>query len=216
MNASSGPPAGAPAGGFALLHRLGRCRATPEEERGELDGDELLAAPTVVLTHAITIDAPAAAVWPWLVQMGWGRAGWYTSRRVDRLLMAGSGPSADRIVPALQRLRVGDSIPGGPPGADRWFAVERLQEERLLVLRSTTRLPRSRRPRKWLLMNEVRSWHLREPALDRTRLVRRDRIRLPATWPAYALVPLSVVTARSHLRGLRALASRDYFEAVAT
>jgi hypothetical protein len=49
-------------------------------------------------THAITIAASADAVWPWLVQMGWGRAGWYTYRWVDRLLFPANGPSADQLL----------------------------------------------------------------------------------------------------------------------
>jgi hypothetical protein len=70
----------------------------------------------VVTNHAITIPAPPARVWPWLVQMGWHRRGRYTARWVDRLLFLGNWPSATRLVPELQRpLRAGDRIPDGPP-----------------------------------------------------------------------------------------------------
>ena len=54
-------------------------------------------------------------MWPWLVQMGWGRAGWYTARWVDRLLFPANGPSATQIIPELQSLDVGDFIPDGAP-----------------------------------------------------------------------------------------------------
>jgi hypothetical protein len=40
-------------------------------------------------THAVTIDAPPSAIWPWIVQAGYGRAGWYTHEWVERLLLAG-------------------------------------------------------------------------------------------------------------------------------
>ena len=95
----------AAAGGYAALYRLGQTwGATDHEQRQVLAGDELLPDARARTTHAITIQAPPAAVWPWLVQMGWRRAGWYTYRWVDRLLFPANGPSADRILPEHQRL----------------------------------------------------------------------------------------------------------------
>src|SRR5918994_5293452 len=49
--------------------------ATAEEAARPLPGDELLEAADIIATRAIRIDAPPAAIWPWLVQMGPGRAG---------------------------------------------------------------------------------------------------------------------------------------------
>ena len=87
--------------GYAELQWLGRTYgATPEERRRPLPGDELCARPQAITTHAITINAPCEYVWPWLVQMGWGRAQWYTARWVDKLLFAGNAPSAE---PSCQR-----------------------------------------------------------------------------------------------------------------
>src|SRR5215207_9314743 len=109
------------AGGYAALYRLGQSwGASAQEQRQPLPGDELLANATAWTTHAITIGAPPAAVWPWPVQMGWGRAGWYTYRWVDRLLFPANGPSADRILPEHQRLAIGDQVPDGPPEAGCW------------------------------------------------------------------------------------------------
>jgi hypothetical protein len=83
-------------------HRWG---ATDAEVRRSMPGDDLLpdAAST---TRAITIAAPAEQVWPWLVQLGYGRAGWYSYDWIDN----DGQPSADRIVPELQQLQVGDQI----------------------------------------------------------------------------------------------------------
>jgi hypothetical protein len=62
--------------GEAVLIRLGRTYGSTEQERSlQLPGDHIVGDPEVVTDHAITIDAPPSAVWPWLVQMGWGRAG---------------------------------------------------------------------------------------------------------------------------------------------
>jgi hypothetical protein len=203
-----GPTAAlAAAGGYAALYRLGQTwGATAQEQRQALAGDELLPEATALTTHAITIAAPAAAVWPWLVQMGWGRAGWYTYRWVDRLMFPANGPSANEILAEHQLLEIGDRIPDGPPEADCWFTVEQLEPDRLLVLRSTRHLPASWRQR-GLAMDWIWSWHLREPAAGRTRLVQRNRMRLDPWWFERAflatIVPADFIMARSHLRGLR-------------
>ena len=158
-------------------------------------------------THAISIEAPASAVWPWLVQMGWGRAGWYTYRWVDQLLFPANGPSATRIVPELQYLQVGDHILDGAPDTDCWFSVEMLDPNRLMVLKSTTHLPREWRERYGARMEWVWSWHLEQPAPGRVRLVQRNRMRL---WPRLleavflgVIVPADFIMARSHLRAIR-------------
>ena len=62
-------------------------------------------------TRAVTIDAPPSAVWPWLVQMGFGRGGWYSYDVVDM-----KGKSAERILPEFQTLTVGDIAPTHPGG----------------------------------------------------------------------------------------------------
>jgi len=80
--------------------------ATTEECHRELPGDEGCTNPQIVTTHATTMNVPPDAVWPWLVQMGWGRAQWYTSRWVDRLFFPDNGPSADRIAISPSRVAV--------------------------------------------------------------------------------------------------------------
>ena len=72
------------------------------------------------------IDAPPDAVWPWLVQMGYNRAGWYSYDLVDM-----KGASVDTIVPELQHLAVGDLVPNSP---DTSFVVRALEPGRALVL----------------------------------------------------------------------------------
>ena len=142
-------------GGAYLASRyLGeRWGATSAEVDERLPGDELVPRPNVETTHAITIQAAPAEVWPWLVQAGYrgaGRAGWYTDAWWDPLLDKYILPlmvpkkdlpapnwykSADRIIPELQHVAVGDVIPDGPPGT-AWFVVKEVQPERALVLYS--------------------------------------------------------------------------------
>jgi len=97
----------------------------PAEAARDLPGDDLVEAPTVVDTRGLTIDAPPEAVWPWLVQMGFGRAGWYSYDRLDM-----RGASAERIVPEWQDLEVGGILPTHPGGG---FEVRALEPGRSLV-----------------------------------------------------------------------------------
>ena len=128
-------------GEVALIH-LGRTYGSTKAERtAALPGDRIVSDPKVVTNHAITIDAPPSAVWPWLVQMGWGRGGWYTARWVDRLLFPANGPSADRIMPELQDIEVGTFIPDGAPATECGLFVEEIERERALVLHSNSHLP---------------------------------------------------------------------------
>lgn len=79
--------------------------ATPNEIHRELPGDTIVPDANAT-TRAISIAAEPAAVWPWLVQIGFGRAGWYSYDWIDN----DGIPSADHIVPGLQELHVGDQI----------------------------------------------------------------------------------------------------------
>lgn len=129
---------------WGWLHHLGRTwGSTCEERRRYLPGDDLVKDPRLVTNHATTIEASAEDIWPWLVQMGWNRGGWYTYRWVDRFLFPENPRSADSILPEYQDLKVGDRIPDGPPEADCFYEVELLEPNKLLVLRSWTISPRS-------------------------------------------------------------------------
>ena len=91
------------AGGVAAAQWLGRTSgSTRAERRRRLPGDELFHRPTILTNHAVTIPAPPGQVWPWLVQMGWHRGGWYTARWVDRLVFPANWPSATRLISPRQ------------------------------------------------------------------------------------------------------------------
>jgi hypothetical protein len=114
-----------------ILIRMALRRALPAaaERAWRLEGDDFLPDARAQLTHAVTITVPPADVWPWLVQMGCRRAGWYSWDRLDN---AGK-PSADHIIPELQRLAVGDVLPWSPEGVEG-FKVVRIEPERVLLL----------------------------------------------------------------------------------
>jgi hypothetical protein len=93
---------------------FGRWGTTPDDLSRVMPGDALIADPTHSATHAVTVDASPEDIWPWLVQMGAGRGGLYSYDWLDRLFGILDRSSADRVVPELQHLAVGDKISLGP------------------------------------------------------------------------------------------------------
>jgi hypothetical protein len=144
-----------------FVHRaIGSVRATGDESTRPFPGDDLIPNPRGVFTNAVTIHARPDQVWPWLAQMGAGRAGWYSYDRLDN----GGEPSACRIVPELQHLEVGMVFPAGP-GITDGFTLVAFEPERFLVL-------------EWKARDGVRlvSWAFAlEPLNGMTRLIVRVR-----------------------------------------
>ena len=175
-----------------MTSRLLTWGATPGEVAAPLPGDELLAEADIVSTRAVTIDAPAAAVWPWLVQMGSGRGGAYTYDWIENLFGLDMH-SADEILPQFQHLAAGDDLPLGHNGPA--MRVEILDPPRTLAFRSADG--------HW-----VWTFHLR-PEESGTRLISRNRITRAgssaAARIAYRLVlePGSLVMERRMLLGIK-------------
>jgi menaquinone-dependent protoporphyrinogen IX oxidase len=185
--------------------------ATRAERTDPLPGDRLIETARLTLTHAITVDAEPASVWPWLVQMGAGsRAGWYSYDLLDN---AGT-KSADRIIPALQTIHV-DTLFPARPGATDGFHVLQYEVGRHLVL--------GWRPHKELLVTWA--FALRRLELGRTRLIVRVRGAMqhtPLGLPWWLGVPLIRVAhflmQRKQLLGIKRRAERHarFVELVAT
>src|SRR6516225_3963334 len=141
------------ASGAYLLRRVGqRWGATDDEVYRSMPGDELIPHPMMETTHAITVQASAAEIWPWLVQMGMDRGGWYSDPEWwdslgERVLWSflesdektgysiRDEPSADRIIGRFQDLKVGDVILDGPLGT-AFFTVKAMEKDRVLALYS--------------------------------------------------------------------------------
>lgn len=105
--------------------------ATEEEQARAMPGDPPGEQPAYFTTRAVTVDAPAAAIYPWLVQMGKGRGGLYSYDFLDRLFGFIDGPSSKDVLPEFQDLKPGDTIPLGR-GAD--FPVLELKRDEYLLL----------------------------------------------------------------------------------
>lgn len=89
-----------------------RWGATEKEVGRRMPGDEIVAKPTLNATRAVTINAPPDRIWPWLVQMGCKRGGWYSYDLIDNLGI----PSADWIIPEYQHFEIGQIVPMSPNG----------------------------------------------------------------------------------------------------
>jgi proline iminopeptidase len=152
----------------AMVRRVTvRTGVSDAEAFGSLPGDEPIPHPMVEWTRGVTVHAAPDRVWPWLVQMGYGRGGWYTPEWVD--LMANRWVfgqrqrfprSANRILPEYQHVAVGDIICDGPDYAS-YFRVQDVDPLHALVLRSI-RHPRRGSP---IDVNDPESPHRVEQAL---------------------------------------------------
>ena len=167
--------------------------ATEAEASARLPGDELLETADGIATRAITINAPASAVWPWLAQMGPSpRGGAYTYDWIENLLGLNMH-SADRVLPEYQHPQVGNTLGYGK----NRMRFERVEPQRVLAMRSEDG-------------NWVWSFVLTEHN-GTTRLISRNRFRLPSLTAKIGMVPMepgSLVMERKMLLGIKQRAER--------
>ena len=168
-----------------------------------MPGDELVARPSFNATRAITVAAPSEEIWPWLVQVGLTRAGWYSYDLFDNL----GRPSAQEIIPELQHLAPGDIVPMSPNGK-AGIEVHSMDAPRSMV---------------WGTPGESTWTWLLDPAPDgTTRLISRVRSRYNWLSPSVLMSGLVEFTDiwmmrkmlmnlrdRAEDRGVQALAPQD-------
>jgi hypothetical protein len=167
--------------------RWGAARA---EVAAAMPGDELVPVSHFTATRAVTVDAPPEAVWPWLMQVGYRRAGFYSYDLLDNL----GQPSVRTILPAWQGLKPGDiAAPmANPPTAQTSFVIADAAPPGRLV---------------WAKPDSTWSWTLRALPDGRTRLVTRLRQRYQPTPAAVVTVILAEFgdfpMMRKMLRGIK-------------
>ena len=196
-----------------LLRRAyNRWGTTKGEDAAHLPGDALIPVPKLSHTWAISIDAPPAAVWRWLVQIGQGRGGLYSYDALENLIGCHI-ESVEQIVPELQDLRVGDLVRLGP---ERYpaFQVVDLEPARSLVLLAVD--PATHEPPPTPVSDAgttatTWSWELRPTEQGRsTRLLTRQRLTFPGAtsilW--HVLEPIDFVMERRMLYGIKRRAER--------
>jgi hypothetical protein len=132
-----------------------RWGATDAEVVSAMPGDELVPQASFTATRAITIAAPPEEVWPWIVQIGTRRAGFYSYDLFDNA----ARPSADHILPQFQHTRVGDWVPmSSKVNQTTAFKVKAFQPDQWLL---------------WAKPHSTWSWQLTPVDGGRTRLVTR-------------------------------------------
>lgn len=192
--------------GVARWPEMTRWGATEAEVMAIMPGDEVVGHAKYRSTHAITIDAAAADVWPWLVQLGQGRGGLYSYDWLENLLGLHMH-SADRVDPKLQGLAVGDAVRLVPEGTEPplRFIVARIDEPSVLVLG-----PDRDRAAAFAAHLPYPCWtfQLTPAGADRCRLVVRfqtDFDPTPMGWLAYkhALQPVHFVMERKMMLGIK-------------
>jgi len=121
---------------------------TPDELARFWPGDELVPNATSDATHGITIHAPAARIWPWIVQIGQDRAGFYSYTQLENLVGC-EMQNANQIVPEWQQRKVGDMVWMTPKekfnGVGR-MEIAVLQPNRAMILIPPRDVPPSQRP----------------------------------------------------------------------
>jgi len=156
----------------APLYRRRHLRwgATDAELVAAMPGDGVIPGAQFNPTRAVTIDAPPEAIWPWLVQTGAGRAGWYSDDLLDNL----ARPSLREIRPELQELRLGQWVSMSPtPSEATAFKVDGFVEHEWLL---------------WAKSDSTWSWVLTDIGNGRTRLVTRVHARYDWSRPLWALI----------------------------
>jgi hypothetical protein len=144
--------------------------ATAAERAAVLPGDSDLDGAQFRATRAITVRARTHEVWPWLMQVGRGRAGFYSYDQLDN----GGEPSADRVLPRYQHLGAGDLAAPMVPVADELtaFHIHRIEEDRLLL---------------WEKPDATWCWTLTPLPGGRTRVLTRLQVRYEWEDPSWAI-----------------------------
>jgi hypothetical protein len=161
---------GLPLFATAPLYRHWHVRwgATDEELWESLPGDGVVSQASLNTTRAITIDAPPELVWPWIVQMGYRQAGFYTYDLVDN----GGYPSAERVLSQYQKVTIG-----------AWaFPMNGFFGFRFPINETTAFKVKAFQTNKWLLWEKPGStwiWVLRTLPGGQTRLISRQRVHYP-------------------------------------
>lgn len=174
----------------------------PDDDERPLPGDELLPGAHYALTHHINIEAPPELVWPYLMQMGCDRAGWYSIDWLDN----GGVPSVDHLVPGWKKRNVGDRI-AATPAQDGFFEVLATAENKYFVMGGETQRFGGPFKMTWAFI-------LEPIGEDATHLISRTRAESSPKWAEWLMgnviyPPVHGFMSIAQLKHIRQLAERD-------
>ncbi len=185
-----------------------RWGATDDEIADTLPGDELVAEPREQCTRAITIRARPEEIWPWVIQLGADRGGFYSYDWLENLFGLGIH-SADRIVPEWQEREVGDLVFAISSGTGGWYVAE-VRPDEVLVLQMADvaggRPVRRSDPNGWEF---VWTFALAEQPDGTTRLLVRELAATSSLLMRMTMAPVGLVSfvmTQAMLRGIRSRA----------
>ena len=182
-----------------------RWGATDEEISMTLPGDAFLAEPTAELTRAITIEAPREEVWPWIVQLGADRGGFYTYDWVENLL-GFDVHSADDIVEQWQDLGIGDVVHMDRARTSGWYVVELRPREALVLKLADLAAGRPLERDEKLHWEFLWTFALLDAPGGSTRLLVRERVAFGSALIEFLFAPVglgSFVMTRGMLLGIK-------------
>jgi hypothetical protein len=193
----------------ASRHWYNRWGTTPAEATDAMPGDELIPHPKMTSTRAVTIGAPLAEVWAWLIQIGQGRGGFYSYDVLENLARCDIH-STGQLVPELQQLHPGDLIRLAP-GQAPCFRVATAEPPRVLVVAAADPVTQAVRPVATAPGELGSTWQWLLRPVDGgqgTRLVARQRYSYPARQSVmwHLVEPVSFVMERRMLHGIKARA----------
>lgn len=175
-----------------------RWGATEDEVAATMPGDELLPHAPYRCTRAITVAAPPDEVWPWLVQVGYRRGGWYADDLLDNF----GRPSTRELLPEFQDLHVGQHLAWGPRASERSaFRVEGFVVPEWLL---------------WRMPSRTWAWRLVPLSDGRTRLINRIHTAYEWSRPGWVLGTVLLCEVadfammRRMLRGIRDRAETEH------
>lgn len=188
-----------------LRSRYNGWGATRAERSATMPGDDLVPAPRLGYTRALTITAPPAGVWQWLVQIGQGRGGLYSFDALENLARCDIH-SADSVLPQFQELRPGDLVRLGPEGYPCFRVARAAAPTELVLVAADPRPPHEAATAASPAGAATWQWLLRGADGDRrTRLAVRQRLtyprRMSVLW--HLVEPVAFVMERQMLLGIK-------------
>ncbi|MGN6129320.1 MAG: hypothetical protein ACTHOK_03175 [Nocardioidaceae bacterium] len=185
-----------------------RWGATDEEVLEALPGDRHVAEPATQHTRAITVDAPPEQVWPWVVQLGADRAGFYSYDWLENLFGLGIH-SARHVVPGWQHRAVGDLVHANAAGTGGWYVVELVPGRALALELADVKAGRPVRRDEQLRWEFLWTFVVKDLGNGTTRLLVRERTGFGSEATRLLLAPaglVSFVMTRKMMRGIKARA----------